>query len=926
MFSLLLEQYGKIQSVQRRLLSPNANPRRRIFGVATLAITTFLLALICLWITFFSAPHAAVAQYDPNQAVINPELTSVAKAAARASDFFLISFNDAGQALGNARISLVIQALWRKVFGLTLTVYAVIAIIIGFGYILRLNWLNKWRRYVPWLFVSVIFAALSYVIAMGSIGIVSKFIEGVTRSVTGVGIVNLSGQYARFDSLKSMPSIDSAESVQNTIALLKLLTWTSYTLGAVFFIRNFILWIMIIIIPLIFPLIVFPVTQAVGKLWLKEFVRWLFYGALVALFLTISNIIFAQIQYLIASPPALQSYPQETEISLFLPDATSNKIYVGDDRTYYLYLVSIIMLWISVVLPFFLLHYGIKGVEQVATEWYNQGKLNPRLQSIIGALQAPTGKGTRTVAGSQTPQASATSEGKKASPSPLTSLRSLITGSGKEKIIAPTEARPPTGIATMEHKAPISSLDQGIAPLPSTPPPGSTPLAPRRPLNLQPALISGVSVAPLATTPTPSATQKTTVISNILRQTGLNELSRVTEEVAKSRVQNSRLQQIARLETQPARLAQVVAQANMLSNPAQAPTEAQRSAILAMKNNILSQGLSNQTQGIIALARKDTGSIASQNITRELTERNLQAVKEKTEKILQTNQVTNSNTTKELEQLAQNISKYQNTPPYKASEKNALGKQIEQAMRGFSQGKEAPTATDRSTVGALPAPVSAKVKQASELPATKEGDDLLGSMNVLNATEVAEGAVGKVEDLLAGSEDVNKMLADQNDKNDFEKTKAHWIAFYRDTPVPASDKITSREDWIKEQIKEQEPLLADITQGDYEKREKALNRLQKILPFLLLGNYSLLDITLYLKAKIAAAHTVLDELKHSQTSQTQSAPEKNAQNAPPHSGTTKTVAPEQNTQNTPAHLDYEKNKTHTPSDTVDLLSINNKAQ
>jgi len=688
-------------------------------------------------------------------------------------------------------------------------------------------------------------------------------------------------------------------------------------------VRNVILWFMVIVLPIIFPFIAFPLTQAIGRVWLKEFIRWLLYGLLVALFFFVTNSIFTKISSIGSSPSG--TYENSTNIAFTLPNTstgaglgTGSASGIASPEAYSRYLTSLIMLWVSIILPLFLLHYGIKATEEAVVEWYNQGKLNPRLQSIIRALKPPSDKDNTATTGARvSPAVIPADTGAKAS-SPLTSLRTLLTGKNKEKVIAPTT----TEEADTDKRTSIEPIDTalvqniGIA-QPAT---GTTSTTNEtlfdtsRQLNLSPmpqAQTPATIVSPVIRPAIGEERVTTSGMSsgNLLRTAGLTELGTVAEEIREGRVQNTRLQQIARLETQPARLAQVVAQANMLSRPEQAPTEVQRNSIVAMKNNVLSRSLSNQTKGIIALARKDTGSVASQNITRELTERNLQVVREKTEKLLQTSQVTNPNTVRELEQLTQNIGKYQNTPFYKASEKNALGKQIEQAVRGLSQSKEAPKTTGTpSGMGTLPAPASAKVKQASELPATKEGDDLFRSMDVLNATEVAEGTVGKVEGLLAESEDIDKMVANQGDKNDFAKTKAHWVAYYRDTPVPTSDKISGRADWIKEQIKEQEPLLKDITEGDYEKRDKALNRLQKILPFLLLGNYSLLDITLYLKAKIAAARTVLEELEHPSAKNTQSTPEKNTQNAP-------------------SRPSYEENKAQAPSSTTDLPAINNnKAQ
>jgi len=77
--------------------------------------------------------------------------------------------------------------------------------------------------------------------------------------------------------------------------------------------------------------------------------------------------------------------------------------------------------------------------------------------------------------------------------------------------------------------------------------------------------------------------------------------------------------------------------------------------------------------------------------------------------------------------------------------------------------------------------------------------------------------------------------------------------------TPVSETIKDRGDWLRSQITTQQAALDKIASGDYSARREGLDQLSKIMPFLLMGDYSLTEVILYLKAKIAAAEQVSKE-------------------------------------------------------------------
>ena len=194
-------------------------------------------ATVGLWITM--AKPALAVKFNDTSAVINPELTSAAMTAARAGDFFNWAFNFSKPTSGTITTNIggVLSGTWNTVFKLVLIVYVVIAVIIGFSYILRASWLNRWRRYIPWLIASLAGATFSFIIALAVINFTDKTVNSIIGTYGPNHFLKI-GDYAMFVDLKSMPDINSAENVQNTLALLKLLTWTAYGLGIAFVVRN----------------------------------------------------------------------------------------------------------------------------------------------------------------------------------------------------------------------------------------------------------------------------------------------------------------------------------------------------------------------------------------------------------------------------------------------------------------------------------------------------------------------------------------------------------------------------------------------------------------------------------------------------------------------------------------------------------------
>lgn len=97
--------------------------------------------------------------------------------------------------------------------------------------------------------------------------------------------------------------------------------------------------------------------------------------------------------------------------------------------------------------------------------------------------------------------------------------------------------------------------------------------------------------------------------------------------------------------------------------------------------------------------------------------------------------------------------------------------------------------------------------------------------------------------------------------DDYEAVKEMWVENYKklDVPVSISGSQKGRLDWIKEEMAKITETIGLLTSPDVRNVDKGMQLVGNILPFLLIGGFSQTEIIAYLKAKLQAGKTVLDE-------------------------------------------------------------------
>lgn len=105
-----------------------------------------------------------------------------------------------------------------------------------------------------------------------------------------------------------------------------------------------------------------------------------------------------------------------------------------------------------------------------------------------------------------------------------------------------------------------------------------------------------------------------------------------------------------------------------------------------------------------------------------------------------------------------------------------------------------------------------------------------------------------------------KPVTSQVSIEDYEEVKKMWIKHYREAPVPTSETISSRHQWLGADIKRMTNISELLSNGDLKLKQKGLEEVAELLPFLLLGGFSDIETLTYVKAKLEAAKQIQSEL------------------------------------------------------------------
>lgn len=783
--------------------------------------------------------------------VINPDALVAGKALRRAGDFLdwsLGLYTESGYQKEQVSGGQTLRDMWTFAFKLCIWLYLAIALVIGFSFILKLRWIDRWRRNLPWLIVSIIAAALSYVVLTFVMQLTANAMAVFMKDMKAEQLLNISFAYNEVTGLTNA-DIENLEIVRNTITLLKIATATAYAVGGVLLLRIIVLWMLTVVVPFIMPFTAFPITQSLGRIWVREFVRWLIVGPLIALFLYVSMSIWSSSDFQLNSAnqnstPYGDNVGTGTQFGIDSSQQATIKNNTGGATggglttdTYSKYIISIIMLWVSILLPWLLMRFAITLINEATTKWYEKNRESSfvkQLEHIMRpppAPRAPTGP-----AGS------------------MLGLKEKSLLPARELHVAPAAAR---DISKSASRSETTSRSQTFA--------GTV-----EKLSEKQGELRNLSTI------------------NTLKLAGFTRVGETIEQLERSRENRRSISEISKLEQKPTVINDVIGELDKLKKPEETENTRERLRVQDLRNNLIVNEAKAEpgARAVMATVKNDTAHLATQSIKNEMREKTYSTIKENAERIIADHDITNTETVNQVKNLTNLITEYQQTTPAKQADKIDLGNQIdkmaqtvagelEKALPGKHEAQAAAFRQGEAIAQAMTAGEKKKDERLAEtgytaargglaaglsLGRSDPGRALIKSLHFLNTRELSytssDEGIGK---LLAETPNLEEAVPDTEIVSDYEEARQEWLKYYRTAPVPVSQTVKDRNGWIQNQIASQQEALGKITSEDFNARREGLSQLSKIMPFLLMGDYSLTEVILYLKAKIAAAHQVAGE-------------------------------------------------------------------
>jgi len=307
----------------------------------------------------------------------------------------------------------VIASLWG--FSRNLVYVFIILVIVAFG----LSFIVLRKRAsavnIPPIMVKVgavlLYATFSYILILVLIQISEVMMKFFIENVGGKDLFNVifsgSGNadvnYTGFVGYRDVNPVNQ-EMANTSLFLVRLTSLTYFTMAILVILRTIFLWFLLIVSPFLALLVPFVFIRNTGWIWIGVFFQWLLYGPLMALFLAaltkiwISGIPFP-FDFSRVNTPGGQVY--RTAINI-LYGGPAQTLSAGNSAnyidTYAEYMISLVMLWAAIILPWFLL----RIFRDYCCEAIAAG--NATLTTIFDRIRqfpppAPTAPGPTTISG-----------------------------------------------------------------------------------------------------------------------------------------------------------------------------------------------------------------------------------------------------------------------------------------------------------------------------------------------------------------------------------------------------------------------------------------------------------------------------------------------------------------------------------------------
>ncbi len=702
--------------------------------------------------------------------------------------------------------------------------------------------------------------------------------EGTGCDFSPAALQEMEANYTDFVGYRD-PNILNQEAANTSLFLVRLTALTYNLFAIVLILRQVILWFLLMASPFLAILMPFVFIRNTGWIWIGVFFQWLFYGPLVSLFLAGLVLIWQNgipypFNFYRVNQTDGQVFPTSINIlyggpgQLLSPTNSANYV-----DTYAEYIIALVMLWTCIFLPWLLLRIFRDYCCDILRQ--NQGVLLSILDKIRGlGPQPPSTPGLGPLGTTQTamqlPFRKSTEDLKKTSIERLREVSKVntseLTRSLSLSISTLTEvARYEMNKQTQSNT--ITTLNKIANPYSiSQSQDRDRYVSIRKELEerahqgdrLAQQVIAASLKKPGHVTPVPLPRE----IPEITEHEAYNNLTKVSQlttdkvrEIIKEFHEVTHDKNIEKISEKLA-VPQIKVEQVISSLPSYAPRGADATGVLAENPTIAGEiakntGVSEEkVREIIkhfsqtTLSQKDRLESVSHQV--DLAPEKVRDLLEEIVRVLQTSQqkFTGQSVSTALEKLL-------NETPQVLKEAMLSEQTIDDVS------KKTEVSQDK---------VKAVMNTVSQLDPhqerTEASIDAVSQKSNVSRDKVkgilANLAAAKLERTLEGKPKIGHKATVSVE--DYEEVKNMWTNHYKLTEVPVSEGIKSREDWLNEDVRVLTNTLNMMTSLSPADKEKGMKQVAAILPFLLLGGFSELETVVYLKAKLAAAKQVLEQL------------------------------------------------------------------
>lgn len=742
------------------------------------------------------------------------------------------------------------------------------------------------------VFLFVVFSSFIVILAIQLTDLLMKFfVENLevnnlfniffTNRSEGQSILSYSeGSYKTFVGCKNL-STNVVESLKTSIFLVQITNLTYFIIGLMFLIRQIVLWFLIILSPFLAILLFFRISKNVGIIWIGVFLQWAFYGPLTALFLgTVAKMwqmgIPFNFNFSRANDPSGFIYP--TAINILYGGPSQQLTFLNSSNyvdTFAEYIVSLLMLWTAILLPWWLLRTfrdyccdGIYAIKNMLLAFYesSKGKLPPS-PTLPGLTQF---------------------------------LKTQISTPQTQKVKVEVDLRQIQNLKQLTTQELVSSLNlrvsslQDIAKI-------ETNVEKRKEVE---RIITSLKQPDRVAEP--KEREKIMLIKNELHSRALKQdriAQRILQSTSISSIERERLKReiVERIPTtQPA--TQVISKTTQIPAPTLNNVFNTFISTLSKRENFvnrISERISLPQQKVIQIVNNLTTNL-SQPITHVLTQTQkiTQVEKEKIRQTLETisntlafsKTITNVSkdrkipretvveTVKTAKQKAESqpeslITETQVTNVITSLNQNLLkDKNLIKTLSIHTNIPETQIITllsSNTTIQGLQQTIQDKQKtqQLSQIY-----DTILSSSEIINEVSNTTGLPAeKIEEILTQALPQTAKTEENIEKaieipptvpiEEYENTKKLWKQHYLKGEVPVSENITSREEWLEQDIIFLTNILNKLLSEDEKLKEEALEDLSYILPVFVINDLSPEQLIIYLKARLEAAKDVREQLQ-----------------------------------------------------------------